>query len=607
MDDKNKKKCSVEIATLKSYFDTCRAEYATEQRRMKVLDLTDRGGMWKALGAKFPSYQILPDTNHTSYIKDNLVASIYTIGKCADLLPTSEDDKSIITNINLALDQEWNLANIGHMQMLAGANAALHNIGITQVGWEENIIPQGNTTQRGQVKVKNIHPLKFMRDPYATDLQSAGYCMTYERYHKSVFLSNKNYRDEFKNFTQGKVTGADVLLDIPEASDAKQPGVGKDYYTLVIFWVKVEDDKGGMRIDEIHTLNAEHILYVKEAIKPNKFPFAVLYCNDPGDSLVGISAPARAFANSVAYNIMDSISLTAIYKNQRPPKFVSSQSGLNLNSFAQHANDADYTFVVNGDASKAVHYQQFPNIDPNVNNLKVGLQTGLQMVSGVDDRYTGRNTGSIITTGGTQEMLERVTVIDTPKINNYEDYTKQLTELVLSNLIQFGGKRKYFYPIPNKVNEYKTIEADFPKLDEKTAFNYQINISSELPKNRARIAEMANQLMEKQMQYQQAGQEVDLITPEEWLMLQDLPTKEFMLDRMGVQRLNNALEDVSQTLFQYAGLTQKGMDPNEALMAVAKTMKNKKQGKLLQEPEVDPLAQAGGGMLPGDTPVPDFG
>ena len=607
MDDKNKKKCSVEIATLKSYFDTCRAEYATEQRRMKVLDLTDRGGMWKALGAKFPSYQILPDTNHTSYIKDNLVASIYTIGKCADLLPTSEDDKSIITNINLALDQEWTLANIGHMQMLAGANAALHNIGITQVGWEESIIPQGNTTQRGQVKVKNIHPLKFMRDPYATDLQSAGYCMTYERYHKSVFLSNKNYRDEFKNFIQGKVTGADVLLDIPEASDAKQPGVGKDYYTLVIFWVNVEDGKGGMRIDEIHTLNAEHILYVKEAIKPNKFPFAVLYCNDPGDSLVGISAPARAFANSVAYNIMDSISLTAIYKNQRPPKFVSSQSGLNLNSFAQHANDADYTFVVNGDASKAVHYQQFPNIDPNVNNLKVGLQTGLQMVSGVDDRYTGRNTGSIITTGGTQEMLERVTVIDTPKINNYEDYTKQLTELVLSNLIQFGGKRKYFYPIPNKVNEYKTIEADFLKLDEKTVFNYQINISSELPKNRARIAEMANQLMEKQMQYQQAGQEVDLITPEEWLMLQDLPTKEFMLDRMGVQRLNNALEDVSQTLFQYAGLTQKGMDPNEALMAVAKTMKNKKQGKLLQEPEVDPLAQAGGGMLPGDTPVPDFG
>ena len=71
--------------------------------------------------------------------------------------------------------------------------------------------------------------------------------------------------------------------------------------------------------------------------------------------------------------------------------------------------------------------------------------------------------------------------------------------------------------------------------------------------------------------------------------------------------MNNALEDVSQTLFQYAGLTKNGMDPNEALMAVAKSMRDKKQGKLMQEPEVDPLAQAGGGMLPGDTPVPQFG
>ena len=59
------------------------------------------------------------------------------------------------------------------------------------------------------------------------------------------------------------------------------------------------------------------------------------------------------------------------------------------------------------------------------------------------------------------------------------------------------------------------------------------------------------------MQYQQAGQSVDLITTEEWLQLQDLPFKELMLERMGLQRLDNATEDVSQVLFQYADLIQK--------------------------------------------------
>ena len=192
-------------------------------------------------------------------------------------------------------------------------------------------------------------------------------------------------------------------------------------------------------------------------------------------------------------------------------------------------------------------------------------------------------------------------------LEKYINGSNSLDEkLVLSNMIEFGGTREYFYPIPNKVDEYKTVKVDFPKLKESTVFNYQINISSALPKNRARIAEMANQLMEKQMQYQQAGQQVDLITPEEWLMLQDIPTKEFMLDRMGVQRMSSAIEDVSQTLFEYAGLTQNGMDPTEAMMAVAKSMKEKRQGKLMQEPEVDPLVQAGGGTLPADTPMPQF-
>lgn len=599
-------KSRISIETLEEYYQTALAQYQTEQTRMRTLDLTDRGGLWQALGASFPPYQILPDTNFTSYIKDNLVASIYTIAKSAALLPTSDADKSIITNINLAIEQEWNLANVGAIQQCAGTNAALHNIGITQVGWDDNIIKTTDVTQKGQFCVKDIHPLHFMRDPFAVSLDAAGYCMTYEKYHKSVFLNNKNYREAFQNYVEKAGTDGDINMYIPDIVGAKNTSADKDYYTLVTFWVKVWDEKlGKLVIDEIHTIDCTTILFEKQNIKPSKFPFAILYCNDPGKSLVGVSGPARAFANGVAYNIMDSIALTAVYKNQRPPKFVNSMSGLNLNSFAKHANDADYTFVVNGDASKAVHYQQFPLVDPAVANLKTSLQYGLQMVSGVDQKYTGRNTGSITTTGGTQEMLNRVTVIDTPKINNFQEYTKVLTDLIICNITEFGQKRKYYIPVPNKSKEFKTIEADFPALDADTIFNYQINVSSDLPKNKARMAEMANQLMEKQMQYAKNGGDVQFITPEEWLMFQDLTHKELMLERMGIERMTSAVEDATQVLFQYAALTKEGMDPTEALVAVANTMKNKKQGPAVPE-TIDPVAQAGGGLLPQDITTPTF-
>lgn len=593
----------VPVTKLREQFDLCKSQYFKEHRRMQVLDLVDRGGLWEALGAKFPAYQILPDTNHVSYIKSNLVASIYTVAKCAELLPTSENDKGIITNVNVALEQEWSLTNIAKMQKQAGSNAALHNIGITQIGWDENMVSGGEVIQKGQVRAKNISPLKFMRDPFAIDLKNSGYCMTYDKYHKSVFLANSKYRTEFEKYLSSRKNSG-TILDIPEILGAKASSSNDDYFTLVIFWEKVQDKNGNIVIDEIHTVNAEAVLYIRQAIKPNRFPFALLYCNEPGDSLVGISEPAKIFANSVAYNVMDSISLTSAYKNQRPPKYVSSDSGLNINSFAQHANDADYTFVVNGDASKAVHYHQFPQVDPHIGEITLRLDNNIKQISGVDERYTGRDTGSIITTGGIEDQLNRVTIIDTPKIENFEDYAKQLTELVLANLIEFGGKRKYLIKDNEHVNTYKSIEVDFPKLDSQTVFNYQINVSSELPRNKARLAEMANQLMEKQMQYQQQGESVDLITVEEWLMCQDLPMKEYMLERMGIQRMNNEVENVSQTLFQFAELTKNGMNPQDAMMAVAKSLRDKKAGKLPAEPEVNPLMQEG--MLPEDTQMPQF-
>ena len=59
---------------------------------------------------------------------------------------------------------------------------------------------------------------------------------------------------------------------------------------------------------------------------------------------------------------MQSLALTAEFRNQRPPKFVSNQAGLNIRSFAQYGDDPDKTFIVNGDASKAVHYHEYPHI-----------------------------------------------------------------------------------------------------------------------------------------------------------------------------------------------------------------------------------------------------
>lgn len=563
----------VELTTLDEHYRIASKEYSKAQRRARRLDLVDKNRLWEAVNAKFPRYQILPETNHVSYIKNNLLASIYTVGKSATLIPTSEQDKEIVMQLNTVFDHIWSQLDVPLYQMKAGERAALLNLGITQVGWDNSVVTGlgTDTFQKGRCVLKNVNPLRYMRDPFADSLDTAGYVMVWDSYHKSVLLSNENYKDEFRKYLKDNPTGmTPSSASVPEAptdrSSANANGK-RDYYKVITHWVRVAD-----KIHEIHTIDNDYVLYVKEGIKPNAFPFAELYCNLPSDDLFGYSEPNKIFANSLAYNLMNSLILTSEYKNQRPPKFINTQSGLNVASFTKHGNEADRTFIVNGDASKAVHYHQFPEPTAQAISALAVLSRDMQQVTGVDDRYTGRDTGSILTTGGINSMLDQVTMIDAPKIENYERYCKRLTQLILYNYIGFSAiKRKYLIK-DMKTTKWRSVEIDFPSIPEDTVFEYELAISSELPKNKTSIANMANKLMEMQMQYSAQNIEADLITPQEWLMMQDLPMKEYMMERMGIQRTANWTEAVSQIVNQYAGLIQEGADPRDAILATADTM-----------------------------------
>lgn len=576
------------ISQLREYYSIAKSQYAPELKRIKLLDAVDSTNIWKALGMQFPKHQILPDTNYVSYVKTNLLASIYTVAKAPSILATSEEDKEIVMRLNIALERIWSLSKVGMYQMKAGERAALCNLGITQVGWDNHLTGgSGDTFYKGNVTLKNIDPIKFMRDPFSACLDDAKYCCTVESYHKSVLMENPNYKEALKN-----IDWSTPMQDYATLSGTKPAGMAKDYYTLAIFWVKQDDGT----IDEIHTINLEKVIYKKKDIKPSAFPFAILHCNIvPDGKLVGTSEPAKIFANYLAYNILDSVAMTAEYKNQNPPKFINSQSGLDIMQFAKYGDTPGHTFIVNGDASKAVHYHEYPQPSSNIPKYKLDTASSIQLISGIDGRYTGRDTGSVITTGGVEDMLNRVTLIDTPKILLYEDYALQLARLILGNFIEFSNTRRYFVKDTQKRNAYKTVEVEFPKISPKTLFNYEISISSELPRNKARIAEAANQLMEKQMQYNKAngGQNgVQLITEEEWLELQDLPFKERMMDRMGMQRELDMTEQVTQTIFQYAELVNQGMDPQSAVEATAATLNNQRQG--IQQPGMPPMVTGAG-------------
>ena len=439
-----------------------------------------------------------------------------------------------------------------------------------------------------------------MRDPFSKSLDEAGYCIYYDTFHKNELLNNPLYAKVFKaKVIDKQIAGSTETLpsyreEISVVSESRK------HYNLIVEWKKMKDGT----INEYHSIDHDVLLLVKEDIRPSMFPFAELYCNMPGSMLVGTSEPAKIFANNVVYNLMDSIAYTAEFKNQRPPKFVNTQSNLNIPAFTKHGNEADRTFIVSGDASKAVHYHEFPQVSNLLSGLQQNLSYNIKSLTGVDDRYTGRDTGSIITTGGTEEMLNSVTLIDTPTILNYEHYCRKLTELTLRNFLEFSPKRVYILKDEEKSTlekvVYKKVVVAFPELDSDAVFNYSIEISSELPKNKQRTQVWANNMMEKQMQYQQAGMQVDIITPEEWIRCQDVPHREQMLKRMGVQAGLNAFVEAQNVIAEYAAMLQRGDLPEDALLGAADGLQALRQGEMtplqaeMQNPAPPDLGALGG-------------
>lgn len=555
------------LQDLKSKYELGKQYYGRAHKKMRMLDATDNGELWKAVKAKFPPYQVLPDTNYVSYVKNNLLASLYTVTKSAQVVPTNDEDVEICEQLNVALEHEWDTNQIGFYQFRAGERAALLNLGITQVLYDKD---------KDGICLHNVDPIKFMRDPFADSLETAGWCMTYNNYHKSVFMRNSKYKDVFKREVLDKELSPSSE-QTPDYRNRSHVGSSQDHYNLFIWWVRTPEGD----IDEIHTIDNVVLLDHRKKIVPNMFPFAELYCNLPGSDLIGNSEPSKIFANNLVFNLMNSIAYTGEYKNQRPPKFVNAQSNLNIAAFTKHGNEADRTFIVNGDASKAVHYQQFPQVSAALPNMLQGLAQNIQDVSGVDGRYTGRDTGSIITTGGTEEMLNRVTLIDTPKVMCYENYTRRLTEIILRMLLEFAPKRHYLVKDPSNTStktEWVTAEVDFPEIESTKKFDYAIEISSELPKNKQRVQAWANTMMEKQLQYQKDGLQIEIITPEEWIRMQDIPYKEQMLKRMGIDHGLNSWIEANTVVNEYAEMIKQGYSPEDAMALSAQGLDAMRSG-----------------------------
>ena len=576
--------------------DHMRKEFKTrrsaKERMWKVLDAYESGKFWESLRKKLPKHQIIPDTNMVFYVKDNLVSSVYSAPFIADVFPIDPGDQKFTRQINKFIEYEYNRNELGYTQLRMGSKTALLNVSFLQLGWDSSAKFQlGDHTMKGQIDYTYRDPMAVLLDPNYDDFQKG----------RALFIAlEESFETLLANYPDKKELLKAVYVEksqmsgnkVEVVSNVSRDEIGKDYLGLEVLptasgmvsvfvaFKRVAKENGGFRIDQVVYTSDLVILSEEKGISPNYFPVVALYGLPPDKNGYGIGVCQRILKNALSVNILDSIAVTHTYAAQRTPVIVDTSSGISARRLQKDLNNPDRIFQIsNGDVTKVLHRLEYPQLPPNLEYIKRGLMESIYSVSGVDEKYTGKDTASVTTTGGMERLQQRASLTDNTRIAMIEKYARDLTKMILDFYSLFGGKRVYATKTeipknPEEQNEVKAavkvLELDFNKLKSEVEniprqYGFHINASPQLPKNRARLAEAANIIMQVQMQYQQAGQQVELMTPEEWLYFQDLPQKDMMLDRMEIQRLKNDYEEITSTLANFDVMTKQGMRPEAAV------------------------------------------
>lgn len=570
------------LSDIISDFEHARA-YKQEQARVsKILDAADHSDIWKTYNRKIPSFVQTPVNNPITIIKEATRASIMPIAYSGDFRPMSMAAREIAAVANKYFQMKWNAAEMDDINGEAADYAYLHGTSGVLFGWQDDIVDPSDVTRqmshRSELQAKAWHPANIFPDPGASTVDEMRYMFFAERKSKAYLktiprfaaaLSNiENSSDAFGN------SDPNYILDKGKQSDS-------DIVTFLVCYKRVlraqQDPLSGTAVArpavDIIYMAGHNILDITPNIQPSVIPFIPLYDEKIPNNFWGISKCYKVLSMVLTLNQLDSTEATAYFKNQNPAEFINALAGLNIAEYQNKRDNPDVAFTVNCDPRIVSAFAERPDLPKNLDSFRQYLITMIQKVSGVDSAYLGESYGSIQTTGGISQALDRATMRDAVRIKGVSRFIKKELELMTQFYI-IHGQRESFYPQEDSARQQQQAsEMEFDPMALVGRTDIEIAVSNSSPRSVESFEEAANKLFELQMKYQPATHGYpDLITPEEMISWMNIPksAQNVIMDRMKAQMENMKVEEYTAVITALGTLTQGGMTPEQAIEEIAK-------------------------------------
>lgn len=560
--------------------------YKQEQARIfKILDAADHSDIWKIFNKKIPNYVQTPTHNPITIIKEATKASIMPTEYSGDFRALSLDAKELADTANKFFQLKWNAMDMDDINNKCGEYAYLHGTSGVLFGWNQDVVEPNdvssilNAKRLIPLQAKVYHPTNIFPDPSASTVEEMSYLFFAERKSKAFLKSIPRFQARLQAIENANDTTGYVD---PNYIRDKSKQYSKDVVTFITCYKKVLRPKEGIdgttvltpSVDIIY-MSGRDILDVAKDIQPNVIPFVPLYDEEIPNNFWGISKCYKVLSLYLALVQLDSTEATAYFKNQNPSEFINSLAGINVAEYQNKRNNPDKAFTVNCDPRLVQAFANRPDLPKDLNSFRQYLIGAIQQVSGVDAAYLGQSYGSIQTTGGVSQALNRATMRDSNRIKAIDKFVAKELNLMVQFYI-LNGNVETFRPQANAMMQNQDNKEY--TFDPSTLFGRDdicIDVSSAAPRSKTSYEDGAKQLMELQMKYVPAEHGYpDFITPDELISFLNIPTpeKNVIRERMKVQMENMKLEEYTAVVTALGTLVQGGMKPEDALMEIVKQL-----------------------------------
>ena len=575
-------------------FTTAMAYKEEQARVFKILDAADHSDIWKVFNRKIPSYVQTPVANMITIIKEATKASIMPTAYAGEFRPLTMEAKQLADQADKYFHMKWNSADMDSVNGEAADYAYLHGTSGVLFGWQENIVDASDVTRLfnpkrlSKLQAKAYHPSNIFPDPSASEVDEMRYLIFAERKSKSFLNSiprfqNAMYAIENANDSLGNAN-PNYMLD---KSKQSMP----DVVTFLTVYKKVMrmqvDNMTGQQmlkpaVDVIY-MAGRNILDVSKDIQPACIPFVPLYDEKIPNNFWGISKCYKVLSLVLTLNQLDSTEATAYFKNQNPAEFINALSGINVSEYQRKRGNPDNAFTVNCDP-KVVHaFAERPDLPKNLDSFRQYLIQTIQEVSGVDSAYLGRSYGSIQTTGGVSQAIDRATMRDNTRIKAIDNFIHKELEIIAQFYVMNGSKESFYPQGIDSQQGMQGEQVEFDPFQLATRQDIIIEVSNCAPRSNASYEEAAQKIFEIQMKYSPGEKGYpDLITPEEFIKWLNIPKpqKQVLLERMNNQMQNMKLEEYMAVVTALGTLTDGGMSPEQALQEIVAMITNSSMGQI---------------------------